>query len=233
MGVKVPSRIAVVWFGLFVLGLGFGVVVISHGLPWWMAIITSAFVLAGSVEFLLIGMLTAATPLAAIAATTFLVNSRHLFYGLTFPLHAVQGRLAKTYSVFALVDEAYVLVTTAPSGTMTGRRILMTQAGLHASWVSGSLCGALVGGAFLGDVPGIDFVLTALFVVLVMDAYSADRDRLTAALAAGAAAVGVIVSPSAMLLVAMTTFAGLLVVRHYAGRRRDPAPIPETETVDA
>ncbi|RDH09949.1 amino acid transporter, partial [Tsukamurella pulmonis] len=42
-----------------------------------------------------------------------------------------------------------------------------------------------------------------------------------------------IVSPSAMLLVAMTTFAGLLVVRHYAGRRRDPAPIPETETVDA
>ncbi|MDP0397932.1 AzlC family ABC transporter permease [Tsukamurella strandjordii] len=229
---KVPSRVAVVWFGLFVLGLGFGVVVTSNGLPWWMAPITSAVVLAGSVEFLLVGMLAAATPLAAIAATTFLVNSRHLFYGLTFPLHAVTGRIAKTYSVYALVDEAYVLVTTAPSGTMTGRRILLTQAGLHGSWVTGSLCGALAGGAFLKDVPGVDFVLTALFVVLVIDAYRADRDRVTAALAVGAAVIGVTLTPGAMLLVAMAAFAGLLMVRHYAGRRSATA-VREKELADA
>lgn len=197
-----------------------------------MAPITSAVVLAGSVEFLLVGMLAAATPLAAIAATAFLVNSRHLFYGLTFPIQAVRGRLAKAYSVFALVDEAYVLVTTAPSQSVTGRRILLTQAGLHASWVAGSLCGALAGGAYLRDVPGVDFVLTALFVVLVIDAYSADRDRMTAALAVGAALLGVIASPGAMLLVAMGTFAGLVVMRHFLARRSASAN-EHTEMVDA
>lgn len=222
---KVPSRVAVVWFGLFVLGLGFGVVVTSHDLPWWLAPIISAVVLAGSVEFLLAGMLAASMPLAAIAATTFLVNARHLFYGLTFPLHLVHGRMAKAYSVYALIDEAYALVTTAPSDTLTGRKILTTQAGLHASWVTGSLVGALAGGAFLKDVPGIDFVLTALFVVLALDAFEADRDPITVALAVGAAALALLVSPSAMLLVAMCGFAVLLVGRHFVSRRK--------ETVDA
>lgn len=215
---RVSSRVTVVWFGLFVLGLGLGVVVISHDLPWWLAPVLSSVVFAGSVEFLLAGMLAAATPLAAIAATTFLVNARHLFYGLTFPLHRVEGRIGKAYSVYALIDEAYALVTTAPSEEQTGRKILVTQVGLHASWVAGSLCGALAGGAFLKDVPGVDFVLTALFVVLAMDAFSADPDRTTVALAAGAALVALVLAPAAMLLVAMFLFAGLLVVRHYAVR---------------
>jgi predicted branched-subunit amino acid permease len=75
----------VVWMGLFALGIGFGVLVTSHGLPWWLAPIISATTLAGSVEFLLAGMLATTAPIAAVALTTFLVNSRHLFYGLSFP----------------------------------------------------------------------------------------------------------------------------------------------------
>ncbi|MGV7813177.1 AzlC family ABC transporter permease, partial [Mycobacterium kansasii] len=60
---------------------------------------------------------------------------------------------------------------------MTGKMILRTQVGLHVAWVAGSLVGGLAGGAFLRDVPGVDFVLTALFVVLAMDAYP-DRTTL-------------------------------------------------------
>lgn len=217
---KVPSRIAVVWLGLFVLGVGFGVVVTSHGLPWWLAPVISSVVFAGSVEFMLAGMLAAAVPLAAIAATTFLVNARHLFYGLTFPIDRVRGRTAKAYSVYALCDEAYALVTTAPSATMTGRRILATQVGLHASWAFGSLAGGLAGGAFLKDVPGVDFVLTALFVVLALDAFREDPDRTTVALALAAAGVALVLAPGAMLLVAMTVFAALLVARHVLATRR-------------
>ena len=48
-------------------------------------------------------------PVAAVALTTFLINSRHLFYGLFFPLHRVNGWHRKSYSVFALCDEAYAL----------------------------------------------------------------------------------------------------------------------------
>lgn len=211
------SRAGVIWLGLFVLGIGLGVMVTSQGLPWWLSPVISAVVFAGSVEFILVGMLAAALPLAAIAATTFLVNSRHLFYGLTFPLHRVP-RAGRIYSIYALCDEAYALITTGP--VMTGRSMLWTQAGLHASWTLGSLVGGIVGGTLLGSIEGIDFVLTALFVVLALDAYRAEPDRVTVSLAAGAGAVAAVFAPGAMLLVAMTLFAALLVLRHIATAHR-------------
>src|SRR6476469_9706721 len=79
---------SVIWLGLFALGIGFGVVVTSHGLPWWLAPIISG----------------------------------HLFYGLSFPLHRVRGRLAKAYSVFAPCDEAYALTTSKDPDTLTSGR---------------------------------------------------------------------------------------------------------------
>ena len=205
----------VVWAGLFALGVGFGVVVAGYGLPWWLAPIISATTLAGSVEFILAGMLAAAAPVAAIALTTFLVNSRHLFYGLSFPLHRVTGRLRKAYSVFALIDEAYALTAGKDPDDLASGRILWIQFGLHASWVAGSLTGALVGHRLLAGVQGLGFVLTALFVVLVMDAFRERPDRWTLGSAVGAAVVALLVAPGSMLLVAMGLFTVSLVARHH------------------
>ncbi|MFG1922783.1 AzlC family ABC transporter permease [Cryptosporangium sp. NPDC048952] len=202
----------VIWAGLFALGIGLGVLVTSHDLPWWLAPALSATVFAGSAEFILVGMLAAAAPVATIALTTFLINSRHLFYGLSFPLHRVRGRLRKVYSVFALIDEAYVLLA---GRSRSSARMLWTQFGLHASWVAGSLTGALAGNSVLSDVRGMGFVLTALFVVLTLDAFRARPDWVTAALAAGSAGVALVVAPGSMLLVAMTVFTASLAVRHY------------------
>lgn len=211
---RAPSRTAVVCLGMLVLGTGLGIVVTSNGLPWWVSPMLSVIVYAGSVEFLLAGMLAAASPLAAIGVTTALVNSRHLFYGLTFPLHRVHGRFAKAYSVYTLTDEAYALISTTPSSELSSRKILTTQTGLYASWILGSVIGAAAGSAFLSEVPGIDFVLTALFVVLALDALRENPDRATVALALAAAAVALIAAPGAMLLVAMSVFAVALVARH-------------------
>jgi 4-azaleucine resistance transporter AzlC len=202
-----------VWLGLFALGIGLGILVTSRGLPWWLAPTMSAVVFAGSVEFLLVGMLAAGMPLGAIATTTFLVNSRHLFYGLSFPLHRVRGWARRAYSVFALCDEAYALTTAKDPETLTSGRILWTQLGLHVSWVCGALVGGLVGASLLRDVKGLGFVLTALFVVLTMDAYRARPDRRTLTLAIGSAVVGLLAHGS-MVLVAMTLLTACLVVRH-------------------
>jgi len=217
--VAAAREAGVIWLGLFVLGIGFGVVVTSHGLPWWLAPVISAALFAGSVEFILVGMLAAAAPIAAVAMTTLLVNSRHLFYGLSFPLHRVQGRLRKAYSVFALCDEAFAILSSKDPSTLSTARIVGTQAGLHASWATGALVGALVGTTLLADVEGLDFVLTALFVVLAMDAYRALPDRTTLALAVGAAVTAQLLAPASMLLVAMTLFAVALVLRHRLPRR--------------
>lgn len=210
--------VGVVWVGLFALGIGFGVLVTGHGLPWWLAPVISAVLFAGSVEFLLIGMLAAATPIATVAVTTFLVNSRHLFYGLSFPLHRVDGRAGKAYSVFALCDEAYAILTTRDERELTSARMLWTQAGLHLGWAVGALAGGLIGATLLSDVEGLDFILTALFLVLTMDAFRARPDRVGLGLAVGASVVALLVAPGSMLLVAMTAYAGALVVRHRVRR---------------
>ena len=215
----VTRDVGVVWAGLFALGIGFGVLVTSHDLPWWLAPVISATMFAGSVEFLLIGMLAAAVPIAAIATTTFLVNSRHLFYGLSFPLDRVKGRIAKAYSIFALCDEAYAIITSSDPATLTTRRISWTQLGLHLSWVGGAVIGGVVGATMLSGVKGLDFVLTALFVVLTLDEYRAHRDRTTLILGAAAAAIALLIAPESMLLIAMILFTVALGVRHRTNRR--------------
>ncbi len=206
-----------IWAGQFALGVGFGVLVTSRGLSWWLAPVISATMFAGSVEFILIGMLATAAPLASIAVTTFLINSRHLFYGLSFPLHRVRGRYGKAYSVFALCDEAYALVTSKDPETLTSGRILWTQLGLHASW-AGSLVGAAVGVTLLGRLHGLGFVLIALFVVLALDAWRAAPDGITLVLAIASALSAKVVAPNEMLLVAFSLFTLALVIRHQRHR---------------
>jgi 4-azaleucine resistance transporter AzlC len=215
----VTREVGVAWASLFALGIGFGVLVTSHDLLWWLAPVISATMFAGSVEFLLIGMLAATVPIAAIATTTFLVNSRHLFYGLSFPLDRVKGRIAKAYSIFALCDEAYAIITSSDPATLTTRRISWTQLGLHFSWAGGALIGGLVGATMLSGVKGLDFVLTALFVVLTLDGYRAHRDRTTIILGAAAAAIALLIAPGSMLLIAMILFTVALGVRHRTNRR--------------
>lgn len=215
----------VIWLGLFTIGIGFGVLTTSHGLPWWLAPAISGLVFAGSAEFLLVGMLAVAAPIASIALLTFMINSRHLFYGLSFPLHRVRGRAGKAYSVFALTDEAYALTTGRDSRTLTSGRILWTQIGLHASWVTGALTGGLAGQSLLSGVKGLGFVLTALFVVLAVDGYRTRPDRTTVILAVVAGVGAQLLAPGSMLLAAMAVFAATLTVRSKAtGRRRPPAP---------
>lgn len=214
------TEAGVIWLGLLALGVGFGLVVTGLGLPWWLAPVISGFVFAGSAEFILVGMLAGAAPIAAIATATFLVNSRHLFYGLSFPVHCIRPRIGKVYSMYALCDEAYAFATGKEPGTLTGRRLLWTQAGLHISWAGGALIGAVAGSALLSGLKGLGFILTALFIVLAIEGFRADRDKTTAVLALASSAVALALAPGAMLLVAMGTFAIALGVRHkLAGGR--------------
>ncbi|MDQ4104158.1 MAG: AzlC family ABC transporter permease, partial [Actinomycetota bacterium] len=151
--------------------------------------------------------------------TTLLVNSRHLFYGLSFPLHRVTGWHRKAYSVFTLCDEAYALTTSKDPQTLTSSRILCTQLGLHTCWATGALVGGLLGATLLDGIKGADFLLTALFVVLAMDTFSARPDKTTLTLAGGSAALTLLIAPGSMLLGAMSVFAASLVLRHRLHER--------------
>jgi len=208
---------------MFPLGVAFGLLVVQSGLAWWWAPLFSGLIYAGSLEFLLVGMLLVATPLASIALTTFLVNSRHVFYALSFPLHRVRGRLARVYAMFALIDEAYALTATRPPETLSSRRILCTQVLLQSYWVTGGIVGALAGQWLPGPIDGLSFALTSLFVVLAIDACRSGQDLSDPALAVGCALVAATVAPGQMLVVAMGLYVLGLLARYRVTLDREAA----------
>lgn len=213
------AKAGVVWFGVGVLGIGFGVLAANLGFPWWATGMISLTVFAGSMEFMLIGLITAHAPLVTIAITTLLVNFRHVFYGLTYPLEVFKHPLQKLYIVFAMIDEAFAVVMGLPRKEHDPKLLGWIHVGLHLSWVSGSLLGAVFGSQLLGGLKGLDFVLIAVFAVLSLDAWQLNKDKKTLALAVGCALVGMLAGHRQMMLVAMSLFAGVLVIRHQVVQR--------------
>lgn len=208
-----------VGFALFPLGLAFGLLVVQSGMAWWWAPVFSVLIYAGSLEFLAIGLVLAVTPLAQIAVTTLLVNFRHVFYALSFPLHLVRGRLRRVYSMYALTDEAYAVTAAMRPGALRSTRIVWIQVLCQLYWVLGGITGALVGSLIPSQVVGLDFALTALFVVLTIDAFRVVRDVPTPVLALVCALTALLVAPGAMLVVAMGLFVTGLVIRFLWTRR--------------
>lgn len=201
-----PACIAVV-----PLGLALGVLVVHSGFAWWWAPVLGAIVFAGTMEFLLVGLLAATAPLAQIAVSTLLVNFRHVFYAISFPLHRVHGRGWKAYSTFALTDEAYALTVTPESAAWSRTKILTIQAIFHLAWVLCVTAGAGLGSLIPPQVVGLEFAVTALFVVLGIEAYKVRRSLPISALALGCAIVAALISRDNMLLVAMGMFIAALV----------------------
>lgn len=203
------------------LGMALGFLVVHAGLAWWWAPVFAAVIYAGSLEFLMVGLAAAGAPIATVALTTLIVNSRHVFYALSFPLHRVRGLPAKIYSTYVISDEAYAVGVSPDAGDWTSRQILAMQAGLHLAWTVAAGAGGLLGAALpIERLHGLEFALTALFIVLAIDAYRRRPDRLTALMAAASAVLAWLIAPGQMLVWAFTAFTALLLVR-FISRHRD------------
>lgn len=207
----VPACLAVI-----PLGLALGVLVVQSGLAWWWAPVLAAVVFAGSMEFVLVGLLAGAAPPAQIAVSTVMVNFRHVFYALSFPLHRVTGRGWKAYSTFTLTDEAYALTATPESARWSRARIISIQAFFHLGWVLCVAAGAGLGTLVPPQVVGLDFAVTALFVVLGIEAYKARRSVPIPALALGCVIAAGLISRENMLMVATGLFVTVLTCSYVA-----------------
>jgi 4-azaleucine resistance transporter AzlC len=174
-------------------------------------------------EFLAVVLVVVVMPLPQLALTTFLVNFRHVFYALSFPLHRVRGRAGKTYSMYALTDESYALTAGRPGVPLSSARILWLQLFCQCYWVAGSVAGALLGSWLAIELIGLAFTLTALFVVLAIDALRVERDLPSPVLAFCCALLALLVAPGQMLVVGMSLFVAVLVVRSQLQRKRTGA----------
>src|SRR5690554_7305588 len=101
-------------FGYLPLGAAFGILAVEMGLPVWAALLMSLLIYAGAGQFLAVALLAAGAGLVEMAVATLMLNSRHLFYGLSL-LKRFQGAgWRKPYLIFSLTDETYSLLTTLP-----------------------------------------------------------------------------------------------------------------------
>ncbi|MCD2113569.1 AzlC family ABC transporter permease [Rhodococcus rhodochrous] len=213
---EIRAGIADSWavgLGLIPLGLAFGVVLTQGGFDWWWAPIFSTVIYAGSMEFLAIGLIAAVTPLASVAAATLLVNFRHVFYGLSFPLHRIRSRLGRLYGVYALTDESYAIVAPKAREQLTGTRILTVQVLCQLMWVVSGTVGALIGAVLPEGLAGLEFALTALFAVLAIDAFRANRDVPAPVIALVCGLIALLVAKEQMLVVGLGLFVVCLFVR--------------------
>ncbi|WP_413464514.1 AzlC family ABC transporter permease [Corynebacterium sp. 22KM0430] len=202
-----------VGLGLIPLGLAFGVLMVQSGYAWWWTPIFSVVIYAGSMEFLAISLVSAGIGPFSAAITGFMVNFRHIFYGLTFPREAISGKAGRAYSTYALTDESYAVASAHPPGALSGVRVLTIQIFCQVLWVVPGILGALLGQVIPADIKGMEFALTALFIVLAWESFDNNRDISLPLLAGALAVVAALVAPGQMLMVALVAYFLILVVR--------------------
>lgn len=160
-----------VFFGYISIGIVFGFLLVKEGLNWLLAPIMSITLFAGAAQYLAIDLLNNNIPLLEIGITILLLNARHIVYGLSLIERFRIPHKHKHYLIFGLTDETYGLLTTIkpPLDTKPEYFDLWITLLNQSYWVLGSIIGALLGNIIPVEIEGLDFALTALFIVLTIE----------------------------------------------------------------
>lgn len=203
--------------GYLALGTAFGLLLNGIGLGVFWAAAMSILVYAGSAQFLAVSLIAGGTSLPQVALLTFLLNFRHFFYGLSMVgRYQGMGR-RKGYLIFSLTDETYALLAAGlPPARVDPADYYFTVSLLdHCYWVAGSVLGATVGELITFDTTGVDFAMTALFVVLAVEQWKQAK-RHAPALCGGCCGIVclLIFGPDLFLIPALAAIvAAMLVLR--------------------
>lgn len=168
--------------GYIVLGAAYGILMDSKGFSLFWIILASVFVYAGSMQFVSVALLAAGfDPLGAFLMTI-AVNARHIFYGISM-LHQYRGTgRIKPYLIFSLTDESFSILCSAkaPKKVEESWFYLFISLLDHSYWIIGSILGGILGSLLKINTRGIDFVLTALFVVILINQWKQTSNHLPA-----------------------------------------------------
>lgn len=177
-----------VMLGYLFLGSAFGILLSSKGYgPFW-ALVMSVFIYAGSGQFVAITLLTSPFDILGAVFITLMVNLRHLFYGLCLLEKFKNVGKKKFYMMFSLTDETYSLLcsVTPPKGIDEGWFYCSIGLWDHLYWIGSCVLGNLIGTAFSFNSEGIDFVMTALFLVIFLDQWKDSQTHLPQYIGVGA-----------------------------------------------
>lgn len=177
--------------GYLVLGMGFGILLQSKGYHFGWAILMSLTIYAGSMQYVAVDLLSGGATLVATALMTLMVNARHLFYGISMlDKYRTLGR-KRWMMIFELTDETYSIVCShePPKGVDRERFFLAISMLDQSYWVVGCTIGAILGAVVPIDFTGVDFAMTALFLVIVTEQWLTNKNHLPALVGIGASVV--------------------------------------------
>lgn len=181
--------------GFLFLGITYGILMNVSGFGFVYPMTMSACIFAGSVEFLTVNMLL--SPFDPIQAflMALMVNARHLFYGISM-LDKYKGTgKKKLYLIFGMCDESFSINYTAdiPSDVDKGWFMFFVTLLNQLYWVSGATLGGIFGSFIEFDTKGLEFVMTAMFVVIFLDQWLKEKNHFSAVLGISASVLCLII----------------------------------------
>lgn len=205
--------------GYIFLGMAFGILLHAKGWGVGWALLMSLFIYAGSMQYVATSLLASAfNPIAAFIMTL-MVNARHLFYGLSMLDNFKGTGKLKTYLIFGLTDETFsVLCAAEPPGNVSRPWYMFWITFLdQLYWVVGSVVGSLLGSVVSFNTKGLDFVLTALFVVIFVGQWKETDNHIPAMIGVAVTLLcRIIFGGSSFLILAM---AGILLCLSLAKKK--------------
>ena len=176
----------------------------------------SVFIYAGSMQYVAIDLIAGGASLISAALMTLMVNARHIFYGLSMIDRYRHAGKYKPYLIFSLTDETYSLVCRddIPEGMDENKTRFFISLLDQLYWIAGSAAGSLIGSFIPFNTTGIEFSMTALFIVVFIEQWKSNKNHLSAFIGVGSSVIcliifgaeGFIIPSMAAITVLLTVF---------------------------
>ena len=208
--------------GYVFLGFGFGILMQQSGFGVLWAVAMSLFIYAGSMQYVAVSLLTSGASLLTAALTAFVVNARHLFYGISMIDAYKDSGKKKPYLIFGLTDETYSLVSqTQHRETSYCFWVTLLD---HCYWVLGTLLGGLVGTVLRINYEGVEFALTALFVTIFVEQWLSTKKHGPAIVGVAATTLSLLIfGKDVFLIPSMAAIAACLMIMRRTGKEESHA----------
>lgn len=195
--------------------MAYGIMMEESGFAWYLSLLVSMTVYTGAFQFVLITFLSGGASLVTIALTAFLMNSRQSFYSLAFLDDFKAMGKRKWYMIHTMTDETFAVNTTLEADMpKKERQDMMFYVALFSRgyWMLGAVLGGVLGQLIPYDMEGIDFCMTALFVIIFIDQWEKNTSHRPALIGL---AVGIvclfIFGESSFMLPALLVTSGILI----------------------
>ena len=191
-----------IFMGYFPLGVAFGILAKSMGVSAFIAVALSTLAYGGAAQFMMLSLFSAGTGLVEVFIVSYLVNLRHTFYGLAL-LKEYKDLKYRLLNIATLTDETFEIFKALKISDAEERSYVFTRLNLLSwfYWAAGTAVGCLAGRLIKVDTSGLEFSLTALFIVIVMEMFKNDKNYKVLGAACLFGVAGVALMPAKAMLV--------------------------------